>query len=29
MIAMWLILIIGFYITGLPMGINSTPVLEF
>ncbi len=27
--AMWLILIIGFYITGLPMGINTAPVLEF
>lgn len=29
MIAMWLILIIGFYITGLPMGISTAPVLEF
>lgn len=29
MIAMWLILIIGFYITGLPMGINTNPVLQF
>ena len=29
MFAMWIILIIGFYITGLPIGIGTNPVLAF
>ena len=29
MFALWIILILGFYITGVPMGINSTPGLVF
>lgn len=29
MLAMWFVLIIGFYITGLPIGVSSTPVLAF
>lgn len=29
MLIMWVILLFGFYIIGLPLGINSTPVLSF
>ena len=29
MFVLWFVIIIGFYITGLPIGINTSPVLSF
>ena len=29
MLVMWTILLLGFYITGLPMGIGSSPILTY